>query len=504
MINIKYIFSSLLALTTLSATTSCSSDDNQSKTADDDSEVYVKISLNMNSSVSRAASNEPNGGEDGDGTEAGTAAENKVNNVTLFFYQADDATNINTAANPDIDATAYFSSGTQTGTTYTSEAVGVAMKVNVKYHVLAVVNAGNISNVATTLQGLKDYVYNNDVSDASTGFIMSSAKDASMTITQANNSVSSPATTNIYVDRLAARVDVIPNSTTYQDECYVYTPTVNTSDQIKVSEIKLVNKMKKGEYLLKRVATATSGTGLAYLGDETKDANNFSTNYVLDPYTTEKTTTYTDLSTYFDNFYTTTSFDGLSDKVKAPTTLTSNSYGNYYTLDYTMENTMDKDAQILGYTTCLLLKAVYVPATVYKADAGALVKDASYTAGTSFYSYNGKFYADAAAVSLASGKTITGTETNAQLATMGIGLYQKGTCYYLASIRHSNNLAATSGIMEFGIVRNNIYRVKIGTFEGIGTPTVPDVNTPDGKDENINITIYVRNWNFYLHDTIHF
>lgn len=50
--------------------------------------------------------------------------------------------------------------------------------------------------------------------------------------------------------------------------------------------------------------------------------------------------------------------------------------------------------------------------------------------------------------------------------------------------------------MEYGIVRNHVYRVRFN-FHGAGTPT-PDIEGP----ENAEAAIYVRPWNVFRHEQI--
>lgn len=48
----------------------------------------------------------PKGGENGDGREAGFQRENTISGITVILYQ--DATGINTTANPTLDLVRYF------------------------------------------------------------------------------------------------------------------------------------------------------------------------------------------------------------------------------------------------------------------------------------------------------------------------------------------------------------------------------------------------------------
>ena len=77
--------------------------------------------------------------------------------------------------------------------------------------------------------------------------------------------------------------------------------------------------------------------------------------------------------------------------------------------------------------------------------------------------------------------------------------YEKGVCYYTYWIRHGDNgNPAKMGIMEFAIVRNNIYDLTVSDINSLGasgTEPVPPTETPneDGTAK-IKVQLYVKNW----------
>lgn len=78
--------------------------------------------------------------------------------------------------------------------------------------------------------------------------------------------------------------------------------------------------------------------------------------------------------------------------------------------------------------------------------------------------------------------------------------YPYGEMYYPYWIRHADNGKADEmGIMEFGIVRNNIYDLTVSGFSGLGfgkSPSdVPDPEIPDESSELcLKVTLYVKDW----------
>ena len=76
-------------------------------------------------------------------------------------------------------------------------------------------------------------------------------------------------------------------------------------------------------------------------------------------------------------------------------------------------------------------------------------------------------------------------------STPGVTKYPGGICYYTYWIKHSNdgdntNDGAGGGIMEYGIVRNNIYQLNVTGISGLGD------DVPGDRTLEINVT--VRNW----------
>lgn len=76
--------------------------------------------------------------------------------------------------------------------------------------------------------------------------------------------------------------------------------------------------------------------------------------------------------------------------------------------------------------------------------------------------------------------------------------YDAGVCYYPYWIRHANNnKPAVIGVMEFAIVRNNIYDLTVKGMNswGFSGTDIPDPVDP-GEDgtARINVELYVKNW----------
>lgn len=89
---------------------------------------------------------------------------------------------------------------------------------------------------------------------------------------------------------------------------------------------------------------------------------------------------------------------------------------------------------------------------------------------------------------------LNGKDTRRLLARYGLHTYADGVCYYTHWIRHSNNNDPSKGIMEYAIVRNNVYKLRLSDIYGLGhdIPYEPPFDpepvdpTPPGPDDPDN------------------
>lgn len=89
-----------------------------------------------------------------------------------------------------------------------------------------------------------------------------------------------------------------------------------------------------------------------------------------------------------------------------------------------------------------------------------------------------------------------GIVTRNALQSYGVRTYEDATCYYTWWVRHSNdNNDETKGIMEYAIVRNNIYKLTVNSIYSLG-------NDVPGEDENIILDVYVNDWLLLVPETL--
>ena len=173
---------------------------------------------------------------------------------------------------------------------------------------------------------------------------------------------------------------------------------------------------------------------------------------------------------------------------------------------YCFENTVKSTMQKHGLTTGIVFKAKVIPSgdtkefaeTLYQYDGNV------YQSWEEVVKFYGPTNADIAGLTTKIAKlkeNSTGTTSEDILAAIraaGISIYQNGECYYYTSqIKHfDNGDNDVPGIMEFAIVRNNIYSLAVSNIKSIGDAVVnPD---PDVDNESevgyIEVTANILPW----------
>lgn len=90
----------------------------------------------------------------------------------------------------------------------------------------------------------------------------------------------------------------------------------------------------------------------------------------------------------------------------------------------------------------------------------------------------------------------------------GISTYLNGEAYYIARIKHFNELtpwkageaystANDKFLGRYGVLRNNWYELSVNSVSGLGYPDVPEVkpNLPDDEnDQYINVSVKILDW----------
>lgn len=442
----KTITLSLLALLLVMSFASCASDTTSDlPLPSKDMKAYLQVKVTVEGSgdtrASRAAT-EPKGGEEGDGREKGINKENDVNSLTVLLYKSgkDDLSE----ADATIDYVYTFTNLNKVTTSSGSDATYTTVPreidasiVGKNYHVIVIANAddmtsrckGKISEVRD-LQMSKVCTRDADITNFS-NFIMSSKTDAMIDFTK-EGSETDPYVVNVDIERLAARIDIIPNATYVDtDKGYYYNVMdgTNVVGGFKLESVTPTKVMTSGEYLIKRVSSDNTVSSVTYFGVEAKNADNKATNYVVCPWTKDRTG------------LTLSNAEGPTSLYNVKMTTSTSTTDPSYILDYVMENTTTDNAE--DYSTGLIFKGKYYEETEW--DATKKQPKAGFTGTDKKYTY---------------------------------------------TLRHSDpsGSGTTADPMHFGVVRNNIYQVKV---EGV-----------EGKSKGIKLTIHVVPWAHYDHGEV--
>lgn len=481
------------------------------------------VSLSFASQQSTPTRSNPMGGETGDGQEKGQTKENEIKSAVAFFYQGNgiDRTYTTTPQQVDLD------DGT--------------------YNVLVVANPGadwwtgqslTLADVRNHIQTTAWTASGSDYSD----FVMTSAADATLTLN--SNPESDPAKATVNVERMAARLD-------YKAEAsYTCTDPAYTGATVEITGAALVNNLTAGSYFIKRVADDVNGTNLSYLGNETADENGAATNYVLDPWTASKNGnlygTWFMNGSSDPNWWAGYVQPGTSVSDGAETwqrigytlenTMAADAAGSDYSTGVVFKATFHPKG-VANYTdgetffalgTHLFASMEDMMTYVYGADFSqfddkinacdnwAAVKNfAASLLDNDPSGYKAFLLGQDEAQDLAQVKeslkwsaymlsncgysaSLNGTYkveldqngivTRNALQSYGVRTYEDATCYYTWWVRHSNdNNDETKGIMEYAIVRNNIYKLTVNSIYSLG-------NDVPGEDENIILDVYVNDW----------
>jgi len=472
---------------------------------------YINLTIAVSNGVENTtrAGEKPTAGENGDGREAGFARENVVTGITFILYKDD--TNPLTSPttcginNPNdnlpLSFIAYYpvsrvtdpaTAGTQYGDTKGIEALyttgnQLVAKNSIDFHeenyyAIVIANA-DLRGEVETLGEVRNYIMRTlysgsekDPAQSCANFVMSSEDNYKFDIPEPEASPAVDFNTlytienPIRVERMAARIDFwAANSNgyrttnsdntdfTYTTPGYEYKVTdpddANCADKFVVTGItpfnlNSANATNGGEYLIKRMVKL-EGPGdnpvqkIEYLANEGGPKN-----YVFDPATQYKTD---GTLTYFKN--TLTSMGNLADI----TTLSSNAYYKSIAEMHTAviasgssagftsypENNKTAEDVIIAYP---MENTLWSASLLYNYATGIAIEGDYYTNGTGtpahriFYGY----------------LRHQGSSANAYAATLGKNMSKTAT-------------TTANNCMEFGIVRNNIYRVcieKINWVEG--------------------------------------
>ena len=422
----------------------------------------------------------------------GTADEYQVNSARVYLFDAPTKLFVKSVLLTNLTRTGSDGSG---NIVYETEHVSVPQGT---YDIFVVANTDRVINKKTEAEFLADidsitYV-KGQIDDISKGIVMTNRATDNAGTVIADDKDKKDNVVNITLERVLARIDVAKGSDAFQ-------LTDNNSKQyasISLEGYYIVN-LAKYYYSYRHTAVLTSMDEPNWNINEHFGNVNDVNGYVIDPYFFKKTidaTDFTNTDKYYENFFGDYSNPNAVEwKSFKPAGGTPQ-----YNTTYCLENCTLAPAQKNGYSTGVIFKARLEPYNnVYHLGANGnmeLVTDKTKYPEVLYY-YNYNFYDSAEALAAAIGiASLTGTNLDIYQAKK----FEKGDngyeCYYTYWIRHLDNYKSTiMGVMEFAVVRNNLYRMLITNVSGLGyhVPTI-NTDTPDEGETYLKVVLNVKPW----------
>lgn len=557
MVNVKNLFGMAVMATAL---VGCSSNDNLAPDGKDNvgkaGTAYAKFTIQL-PTVSGTRAVDPNTGAEFDG---GTANEYAVNDAQLLIFQKSgrsegDYKFVETVNIGNLEP--WNNQNDQGVTRYadiTAKLDSVALNDSGdKYYALFILNNEGQTKVTLPTGGTYS-AWNKenhaksaaDFLKSTNGFYMANApkyveggepttlvpiKGVYSTKAEAQNK---PATT-VYVERGMAKVTI--GSSTFDAEKPVTTSTNYAGDKVTITNwtLDVLNKTTFPVHKTDGLKTIWNQTWASRFFDNT--SKEFKRVYWgVDP--NYSGSALSDITACKDQFYLVDpSGSSYNDNTQTFTWSTKDKPL------YCLENTFDINNMKQGQTTRVLFKATYTPAavasetdktffmignnpkiwtmTTLKQQITNKVQELLKSTSVSVTINAGADLLKAGSHKVtAADITITGTtasslnydELNTKLGldnTPGIKTYKNGECYYIARIKHFNELTPwASGqdlyggdnekyLGRYGVLRNNWYDLTVSKVSAPGYPDVPEVNPTEPDDEDtkfINVKVKILDW----------
>lgn len=528
-----------LLLTTWAA---CSDDTDASGGENpEEARAYTTVTIAVPNGVAETKASDPTADTDGTSTETGLKDEYKVTKANLYLFPGGTGSSFGSAKLTEIISISQF---TQTTTTTTDQKtiVWTSKKTALTpgdYRIYIVVN-GTVNGVGDSDKGtLTEADFLAKTTADATSVIAAVPSDGLVMASRSPNSNNSNTlpyiaqeitkdpeqTIAATVERVMGKITVTAGGTSVSSAATAnkytsFSTTVAQINNIKDITLKnyyVVNARKEG-YYFRHVDKESSVTNP--LTEANYGTSSTTLPYVTDPKTYDKTYTSTPAlaNSYGDWYLQGSSAFGLSSFGTFSGTymdMPGYSSGAVETrvAAYCYENTMLKDKQKNGYTTGIVFKAEIAPSKMMqKKFSGGGVEETTTigSIGEIFY-HSGIFYKDIealkeAGVLLADGTTSSSANgAPADLKKNDVQCFQKGNtdgkfiCYYPYWIKHLPSEGTAEDVMEFGIVRNNVYQVTVASIQGVGKDGVTeniitDTETDDPTTVLLNVKLSIKPW----------
>ena len=331
------------------------------------------------------------------------------------------------------------------------------------------------------------------IEDISGGVVMSNRASANVATVINKSTEENGNVVEISLERVVARLDIAKAANEFKltDEAGTQYAT------IKLEDFYIVN-LPKYYYSFRHTSVQTSMDEPVW-DIRTNFGNIADVNgYVIDPYFFKKpidATGFTNQDKYYEHYYGDISNPNNAQWIAFNAANVTPNYKTFYCL----ENCMLAPAQKNGYSTGVVFRATMEPHNnVYKLNStGSLELITNYAQYPEvLYYFDYRFFDSPEALEAYTRTIGSGGSYQARKYEKTDAGYR---CYYKYWIRHLDNYRPTEmGVMEFGIVRNNLYRMLVTNVSDLGEGgtgimvVTPDV--PDEGEASLNVVLNVKPW----------
>lgn len=453
-----------------------------------DSNGNVALFLEIpNVALSRSA-------ESSGSTEEGSKEEYAVKSLTVYLFDA------TTKALKDQQELKNISQANTNGQKIQYTADNITVNPGT-YNIFAIANGKAITDKISTqddfLGAIDDVTYSTGKipSVPENGFVMTNRGSANLNIEVGKPTDTDKVTRiSISLERVVAKVEL-----TQTQELFPLTdPAGDTYCTIKLNNFRMLNLATRF-YTFRHTAVLNSfQEPSSYNTDNNFGDVSDNNGYVIDPYFFKKTIEDAENFKNEDGFFA----QALVELDIEDSNWAGMARANSWSHIYCLENCMYRPAQLNAYSTGVMFKANIDIATdrVFNENGDVVSNSSNWPTNMFYFNYN--FYTSVNAIrklalnNLPEDITdISDTKTLAQYSIKRFMKTENYSCYYNYWIKHLDNSSPEMGVMEFGIVRNNIYRLSVNKVAGLGSgePHI-DPDQPDEYKAELDINSDVFPW----------
>lgn len=426
-------------------------------------------------------------------TEVGSKEEYAVKSLTVYLFDSTTKTLKDQQELKNINQTGANGQKIQ----YTADKITVNPGT---YNIFAIANGkaitGNISTQDAFLNAVDGITYSEGKipSVPANGFVMTNRGAANLNVEVSKPTDSDKVTSvSIGLERVVAKIELTQKQETFP----LKDPAGKVYCTIKLNNFRMLN-LATQFYTFRHTAVLNDFQEPGAYTDENFGDVNDENGYVIDPYFFKKTVEGAKDFTNADGFFA----QALVNLDINDSNWAGMAQANSWSHIYCLENCMYIDAQLNAYSTGVMFKANMDIATdrVFDENGDNISNPSNWTTRLFYFNYNFYTSVDAIRKLVLNNlpEDITDESDTKTLAKYSIKRFQKSenySCYYNYWIKHEDNNSTEMGVMEFGIVRNNIYRLSISKVAGLGSgePYI-EPEQPDEYKAELDINIDVFPW----------